>query len=139
MTEHPALTETEVLGAVDAIVDAFRRTDGAAYFACFSVDATFVFPDQDARLDSRAAYERLWAEWVASGWRVLDCTSTDAHVQVLGDAAVLSHTVRTRIATGEGEATAELHERETIVLHRQGDGRLLAVHEHLSSAPDEAA
>jgi ketosteroid isomerase-like protein len=32
-------------------------------------------------------------------------------------------------------ATSVLHERETIVFHRQDDGRWLAVHEHLSAAP----
>ena len=140
MTEQPALTENEVLAATDALIEAFRQTDGEAYFACFRSDATFVFPDQDARLENRAAYEHLWAEWVASGWRVLECESSDRRVQVAGDAAVFSHSVLTRIATGEGGGTDtdELQERETIVFHRQADGRLLAVHEHLSGAPAAA-
>ena len=150
MTEQPALTENEVLAATDALIDAFQQTDGEAYFACFESDATFIFPDQDARLENRVAYEHLWAEWVASGWQVLECTSTDRRVQLAGDTAVLSHTVRTRIATGENEGeddgegdggrtgTDELHERETIVFHRQAGGRLLAVHEHLSGAPAAA-
>ena len=158
MTEQPALTENEVLAATDELMNAFRQTDCEAYFACFTSDATFVFPDQDARLENRVAYEHLWAEWVASGWQVLECTSTDRRVQLAGDTAVLSHTVRTRIATGEDEGedegenegeddgegdggrtgTDELHERETIVFHRQAGGRLLAVHEHLSGAPAAA-
>jgi len=138
MTTHPALTETEVLETADALVDAFRRTDGDAYFACFDEDATFIFPDQDARLENRAAYERLWYDWVASGWSVLECTSSDRRVQITGDTAVFSHCVHTRIATGVtetgAEGTDELHECETIVFHRVLDGRLLAVHEHLSAA-----
>lgn len=136
--EQPALTETAVLAAVDALVDAFRRTDGPAYFACFHADATFLFPDRDARLESRAAYERLWAEWVAEGWSVLDCTSSDGRVQLIGDAAVFTHRVRTVVATGEGSGSAVLDERETIVLARGADGTLLAVHEHLSATPAEA-
>ncbi len=139
MPEHPALTEPEVLVAVDALVDAVRRTDGPAYFACFHQDATFVFPDRDARLETRAAYEQLWAGWVAGGWSVLDCTSTDRRVQLLGDAAVFTHRVRTVVATGEGSGSEVLDERETIVLARDAHGTLLAVHEHLSPAPAETA
>ncbi len=137
MPEHPALTESEVLAAVDALVDAFRRTDGPAYFACFHEDATFVFPDQDARLETRAAYERLWAGWVAGGWSVLECTSTDRRVQLLGGTAVFTHRVRTAVATGEGSGSEVLDERETIVIARQAGGALLAVHEHLSAMPAE--
>lgn len=137
MPEQPALTEPEVLAAVDALVDAFRRTDGPAYFACFHERATFVFPDRDARLETRAAYEQLWAAWVAGGWSVLDCTSTDRRVQLLGDAAVFTHRVRTVVATGEGSGSEVLDERETIVIARQPDGSLLAVHEHLSATPAE--
>jgi ketosteroid isomerase-like protein len=64
---------------------------------------------------------------------VLGCETTDTVVQVLGDTAVLTHRVRTTVATHEGEDV--LHERETIVFARQDDGRWLGVHEHLSPAP----
>lgn len=57
---------------------------------------------------------------------------TVRRVQDLGDAAVFTHDVRTRVRMPAGEET--LHERETIVFAREEDGRWLAVHEHLSAA-----
>ncbi|MBO9524430.1 MAG: nuclear transport factor 2 family protein [Nocardioidaceae bacterium] len=121
----PNLTTEDVLEAADHLVAAFAATDTDAYFDCFAEDATFVFHPEPARLDDRAAYERLWATWLADGWKVLECESTARLVQLLGDVAVFSHDVRT--VTTDGET----HERETIVFTRQGE-RVLAVHEHLS-------
>ncbi|GAS97796.1 uncharacterized protein RMCC_4762 [Mycolicibacterium canariasense] len=123
------MTEDDVLAAADALVAAFAATDTAAYFACFSPDATFVFHPEPARLDNRAAYEALWAGWLAAGWRVVSCTSTDRLVQLHGDLAVFTHSVRTTTSENSVETTTD--ERETIVFARVGE-RLLAVHEHLS-------
>lgn len=124
------LTEAEVLAAAAHIVDGFSRTATADYFAAFAPDATFVFHPEPARLDTRAAYETLWESWLADGWRVVSCTSRDAHVQLLGDSAVFTHTVDTTAGVPGDDATTT--ERETIVFHRGADGHLLAVHEHLS-------
>ena len=118
------LTEAEVLAAAAHIVDAFSRTATADYFAAFAPDATFVFHPEPARLDTRAAYETLWASWLADGWRVVSCTSREAHVQILGDSAVFTHTVDTTAGVPGDDVT--------IVFHRGADGHLLAVHEHLS-------
>jgi ketosteroid isomerase-like protein len=126
------LTADAVLAAADHLVAAFAATDTDAYFACFAESATFVFHPEAVRLDDRAAYESLWGEWLASGWRVEECESTDRLVQVLGDAAVFSHSVRT-VTSVAGERTEAL-ERESIVFTLAG-GELLAVHEHLSPAP----
>jgi ketosteroid isomerase-like protein len=126
------LTESEVLAATDRLVAAFAATDTAAYFACFAPDASFVFHPEAARLDDRATYEGVWAGWLADGWSVVSCASTDRLVQVYGDTAVMGHTVRTVTAVG-GEQDETL-ERETIVFARV-DGELLAVHEHLSTVP----
>lgn len=125
------LTEQAVARAADALVAAFAATDTVAYFAAFAPAATFVFPDT-ARLEDRAAYERLWAGWVADGWRVESCASTDRRIQILGDTAVLSHSVRT--VTSVNDATSETYERETIVFALTPSGSILAVHEHLSAA-----
>jgi ketosteroid isomerase-like protein len=54
-------------------------------------------------------------------------------VQVLGDAAVFTHTVVTEISTKQGPTT--MRERETIVFRRDG-GKWIAVHEHLSPLPE---
>jgi ketosteroid isomerase-like protein len=53
---------------------------------------------------------------------------------MLGDAAVLVHSIQTRERTDAGEET--VHERETIVFAKQPDDRWLVVHQHLSPVPD---
>ena len=125
-----ARDEEEVAAAAAAIVAAFGRHDARGYFARFAPDATFVFHTAPRRLESRADYEAEWARWEREdGFRVRACSSTDQRVQLLGDVAVFTHSVRTDLTTHEGDAT--LFERETIVFHRR-DGRWIAVHEHLS-------
>jgi uncharacterized protein (TIGR02246 family) len=124
----------EVLRAAAALVDAFGRNDLAAYFACFRPDATFLFHTADRLLTSTEEYRQLWDRWAREdGFRVLECATTDTHVQVLGDVAVLTHSVRTTVSTSAGQEV--LRERETIVFSREADGRWLGAHEHLSSAP----
>ncbi|MCQ1995824.1 nuclear transport factor 2 family protein [Arthrobacter sp. zg-Y1171] len=132
-TPAQSLSETDVVDAAARLVAAFSRTDTQEYFAAFAPDATFVFHTEPARLESRAEYEALWAFWLADGWSVTSCESTEAHVQVYGTSAVFSHTVLT--TAGTPGATATTRERETIVFTRSG-GRILAVHEHLSPVPD---
>jgi ketosteroid isomerase-like protein len=130
---QPMTAEAEVRRAAEALVRAFGRGDLDAYFACFADDATFLFHTTDRLLTSAEDYRREWARWSAEdGFSVLDCVTDDTVVQVLGDAAVLTHRVRTTVATHQGESV--LRERETIVFARQA-GRWLAVHEHLSPAP----
>jgi ketosteroid isomerase-like protein len=120
--------------AAGALLDAFGRNDLAAYFACFHPDATFLFHSTDRLLTSTADYRRLWEGWEREdGFRVLECATTDTHVQLLGDTAVLTHSVRTTVSTSAGREV--LRERETIVFRRGADGRWLGVHEHLSPAP----
>jgi hypothetical protein len=62
----------------------------------------------------------------------MSCASSEQHVQDLGDVAVFSHRVATRVRSGDVQE--RLDERETIVFARDGD-RWLAVHEHLSPVP----
>lgn len=124
----------EATRAAEEIVDAFSRHDRERYFASFTEDASFIFYTEPRFLGSRADYESLWRSWEDAGFRVEGCSSEDAVTQMVSEAvAVFTHRVRTRLRG----ATAELCERETIVLHRQPDGRWLAVHEHLSSVPAE--
>jgi ketosteroid isomerase-like protein len=130
------LTSDQVLTATDHLIGAFAATDTAAYFACFSPDATFVFHPEASRLDDRAAYEATWASWLDSGWRVVSCISSDRKVQLLGDTAVLTHTTDTVTAV-DGRESPSLRERESIIFVLDGD-RLVAVHEHLSPMPADA-
>jgi ketosteroid isomerase-like protein len=127
------LTESDVSAAARILVAAFAATDTDAYFDCFAPDATFIFYSEPARLDSRNQYRNLWQEWVAGGWRVIDCISTNAEIRVTGPVAVYTHDVLTTIAINGDEEL--LNERETIVFSRHKSGALLAVHEHLSPAP----
>ncbi|UOR02305.1 nuclear transport factor 2 family protein [Leucobacter allii] len=129
-------TEPDVLAAADAIVTAFAATDTEAYFAAFAEDASFVFHPEPARLDTRAAYEALWAEWRAAGWRVVSCESSDRLVQRFPGGAIFSHTVATSVETTSGPDSYV--ERESIVFRADADGSLLAIHEHLSTTPDPA-
>ena len=131
MTEHSGLTQEDVEAAAAGLVAAFSQTDTETYFASFSPDATFVFHTEDRRLERRADYEALWQSWLADGWRVTECLSSNQSIQLLGDTAVFCHDVKTTINTGETTL-----ERETIVFHRDDAGSLLAVHEHLSPLPD---
>lgn len=130
------LTTGQVLDATDRLVAAFAATDTRAYFGCFAPAATFVFHTEPDRLDDRASYERLWAGWIADGWRVESCDSTDRLVQLSGDTAVLSHRVRT--VTSLGGERAATDERESIVF-AMIDGDLVAVHEHLSPVRSRAS
>ncbi|WP_127792621.1 nuclear transport factor 2 family protein [Agromyces sp. LHK192] len=142
----------EVLAAAAEIVAAFAATDGERYFATFDPQASFVFHVEADRLDDRAAYERLWSGWIADGWRVTSCESTNPHVQVFPGGAVFAHDVATSVETSDGADS--YRERETIVFRVEpsagpdgpadpgpadpgpaGGDRLVAVHEHLSPNP----
>lgn len=129
------LTTDQVLTATDELVKAFAATDTSAYFACFSPGATFVFHPEPTRLNGRAEYEALWQSWLDDGWRVESCLSSDRLVQTFGDTAVLSHTVDTVISISGEQSSSR--ERESIVFVLDG-GRVVAVHEHLSTVPSDA-
>lgn len=120
--------------AAAKLVAAFGHHRADDYFDCFAESATFVFHNVPRTLRSREEYRTLWAEWETdSGFRVLQCRSSNGTEQVLGDVAVFTHDVTTVIRTAEGDET--LLERETIVFARNPGQRWLAVHEHLSPAP----
>jgi ketosteroid isomerase-like protein len=124
------LTEREVAEAAERLVAAFAATGTEAYFACFHESASFIFHTEPARLGSREDYRLLWQSWLADGWRVLDCASSNQRIQLCGPTAVFSHDVSTTIETGG--VPEVLAERETIVFSRAAGGEVLAVHEHLS-------
>ena len=125
----------EVVRAAERIVDAYGAHDTERYFASFHPDATFLFYTSPRRLGSVAEFRAEWERWEREdGFRVLDCRSSDQHIQLLGDVAIFTHVVDSTIRTAGGEERST--ERETIVFARQKDGRWLAVHEHLSPGPE---
>ena len=121
----------------DSLIAAFADSHAERYFAHFHPDATFLFHDTPGRIESRSAYETMWAEWEReAGFRVLTCRSTNQRVQEHGDLAVFSHDVHTvRFIDG---AEDEVFERETIVLQRDTD-TWTCIHEHLSPDPARTA
>lgn len=128
-----ALKEQQVLNAAERLVAAFASTDTNAYFAAFSEDATFVFHTLPEPLLSRAAYQNVWAGWLADGFEVVECTSSKQSVSLQGDVAIFIHDVRTQLRVQGEEITS--YERETIVFRQVEAGRWLACHEHLSAVP----
>ena len=129
-------SQQQVLAAAASLVGAFGRHDVDAYFAAFRPDATFCFYTSPRLLRSRAEYRELWETWEQDGFRVLACESSQQRVQPLGDVAVFTHRVATRVRLAGDETL--LDERETIVFARAEDG-WTAVHEHLSPVPPEDA
>ena len=127
-------SEHDALAVVDAIISDFGHNRVNEYFAHFAPDATFIFHTSPARLDSRAEYELLWAEWVReSSFAVLSCVSTDRKIAVHGDVAIFTHSVSTVLSI-DGATETQL-ERESIILELR-DGDWLCVHEHLSGRDD---
>jgi ketosteroid isomerase-like protein len=136
-TEHAPRPDVErqILEAADRLVEAFSGGRVDEYFACFHPRATFVFYTTDRRLESTAEWRELWDSLERDeGFRVLECRSRRRRVQDLGETAVFTHDVETRVSTNAGEET--LHERETIVFARGEERGWLAVHEHLSPAAE---
>ena len=129
----------EVQAAARKLIDAFAAGDIDAYFECFAEDATFLFHSEPSRIESLEEYRNLWRGWLDSGWRVIECDSSGQAVQLAGTGAVFSHDVRTVVEVAG--ARDVLHERESIIFSRTVDGRILAIHEHLSpaSVPAKAA
>lgn len=135
-TAHPSqspLTRGEVEDAARALVNAFATTDTEAYFSSFHPTADFVFHTEPRRLPDRQSYRDLWDSWLADGWEVTACESTNATIHLLGDAAVFVHDVATLAGTPNTQESAA--ERETIVFARDEKGDVVAYHEHLSPAP----
>jgi len=128
----------EVLAAAAKIVENFGHHRTAEYFAGFTEDASFMFYTHSERLDSRRAYEELWATWeTEDGFKVHGCDSTSQLVQLVGeDAAVFSHLVSSEIEFAGEVSTVK--ERETIVFAKVNE-TWLAVHEHLSPDPSAIA
>ena len=125
-------TQDEVLEAAQLLVAAFGAHDVETYFDSFAADATFVFPNCPAPLESRAEYEAIWKTWEQEGFRVEGCASSDQRVQLVTDeVAIFTHDVSTTLA---GDEAPQL-ERESIVFRKNASGRWLGVHEHLSADP----
>lgn len=134
MTDH--ITQ-EIAAAAAEIVEAFRANDEERYFAGFAAECSFAFHTDEQILLGREQWRAAWRQLVDDGWRVVDCRSLVTHVQPLGaDAGVFLHELETTSEQGGRRET--YRERETIVFERR-DGRLTAVHEHLSPLPDPAA
>ena len=131
----PTISQDEAIACLDRLVDAFSRTDTDSYFGVLDPGASFVFAGEPEPLVGRDAYRRLWEGWVASGWRVTGCDSTERRVMLAGPVAVITHRVLTRTTGPDGEQ--RLDERESVVVVRGDDGVVRVLHEHLSPTTTE--
>lgn len=125
--------ESEVLEAYERLVSAFR--EGRDKFGSFADAATMV--DGGRWFGSLAEYRAAWDAWVERIGHepVPDSVETQVlSLQVLGDTAVLVHSIKSRERRNTKEETES--EIETIVFARQPDRRWLIVHQHLSSQAD---
>jgi ketosteroid isomerase-like protein len=125
--------ENDVLVAYERLVSAFR--EGRDKFGSFADEATIV--DGGRWFASLGKYRAGWDAWRERVGDVAVPVSVETQVlslQMLGDTAVLVHSIESRERTDTGEETER--EIETIVFGRQLDGRWLIVHQHLSPQPD---
>jgi ketosteroid isomerase-like protein len=125
--------ENEVIEAYERLVSAFR--EGRDKFGSFAAEATII--DGGRWFGSLAEYRAGWDAWVEKMGHLPVPASVETQVlslQVLGDTALLVHSIQSREQTDAGEETER--EIETIVFARQPDGRWLIVHQHLASLPD---
>jgi ketosteroid isomerase-like protein len=127
--------ESEVLEAYERLVASFREGRWQDKFASFAEEATVV--DGGRWFGSLDEYRSAWNEWAAQHDVVPVPLSVDTRVmklQMLGQAAVLTHFIESRERTDAAEESVQ--EVETIVFGKQPDGRWLIVHQHLSPHRD---
>jgi ketosteroid isomerase-like protein len=123
--------ESDVRDTYERLVAAFREGRWDDKFALFAEDATVV--DGGRWLGSLDAYRAEWNRWAAEQDVLPVPLSVETRImklQMLGQAAVLTHSIDSRERTDTSEET--VHEVETIVFGKQPDGRWLIVHQHLS-------
>ena len=117
-----------MLEAYEQLVSAFR--EGRDKFGSFANEATVV--DGGQWFGSLSEYRAAWDAWVERIGHLPVPASVKTQVEsvnVLGDTAVLVHSIESRETHDADETEREI---ETIVFARQPDGRWLIVHQHLS-------
>jgi ketosteroid isomerase-like protein len=122
---------SEVREAYERLVAAFREGRWDDKFACFAQEATVV--DGGRCFGSLEEYRDEWNRWAAEQDALPVPLSVDTRImklQMLGQAAVLTHYIDSRERTDAG--VEMVHGVETIVFGKQPDGRWLIVHQHLS-------
>ena len=122
--------EKEVLEAYERLLSSAFR-EGRDKFGSFADEATIV--DGGRWFGSLAEYRAAWDAWKETIGHFGLPASVETRVmslQMLGDPAVLVHSIESRERTDAGEETER--EIETIVFGRQPSGRWLIVHQHLS-------
>ena len=123
--------EREVREAYEGLTAAFREGRLIEKFDHFADDATVA--DGGRWFGSLDEYRSAWDRWLAEQGGFVPPLSVETRIlklRMLGDAAVLIHSIDSRQRTDSGEAR-EL-EIETIVFGRQPDGRWLVVHQQIA-------
>jgi hypothetical protein len=127
-----------------------RASNGRPQIAQRTVRRTVRFAARAAAISSACAsqYSRIqfgslaehraaWDAWVETMGHLPVPASVETQVlslRLLGDTAVLVHSIVSRAQTDAGEEAQRAI--ETIVFARQADGPWLGVHQHFSALPD---
>ncbi|HWO69487.1 MAG TPA: nuclear transport factor 2 family protein [Actinomycetota bacterium] len=132
MLDDAERLDAEVLATVEGLEARLDAGDLDAYFAGFAPDATFLFYNEERRLESTAEYRALLEERIAgSGLRFLDRLRSEVRVQRWEDVAVVTFLDE---ATYEWEGDRETTRgRASWVLRRDGE-RWVVIHVHISPA-----
>lgn len=126
--------ESQVLEAYERLVSAFREGRWEDKSACFAAEATVV--DGAEWFGSLDEYRSAWERWAAGhqdGSAVLSVETSVMKLHMLGDVAVLVHSIHMRQRTTKGRRQLT---NETIVFAKQPDGRWLVARQHLSPQPN---
>lgn len=120
--------------AAERFVKAFNSFDWATFKSCFTDDATMFHPtwEQARRRQGRQEIEATWLEVFPefidpANKRRLSITPRDLHIQLYGDAAVLTFHL--------GEGVTQLSRRSLFMVKQQGVWKI--AHLHASSLKAE--
>jgi hypothetical protein len=95
--------ESQVREVYERLVAAFGEGRLADHFACFADEATLILHGQ-RWIGSLDGYRSKWDRWAKQdGFAVLSADTHVMSIQMLGDAAVLTHSIQARQRTNAGE------------------------------------
>lgn len=125
----------QVKQAAERFVKAFNAFDWPTFKSCFTDDATMFHPtwEQARRRQGRKEIEATWLEVFPefidpANKRRLSITPRDLHIQLYGDAAVLTFHL--------GEGVTQLSRRSLFMVKEQGVWKI--AHLHASSLKEES-
>lgn len=129
------MNNESVVKALDELLSGYRSNEQNSYFRCFSEDCSVVLHSSHDVFLNKAAFEQAWLKLRdAHGFKVVDCQSSNRHISVMDQFAVVIHDVYTSFLF-DGEVVLNA-DRETVMFRSDAnEGQWLVCHEHLSPLP----